>query len=40
MSTDSPTRRVPIEPQRVDAPLTQHAIFLVVTVSDGGIHPR
>jgi putative iron-dependent peroxidase len=35
MSADSTTRRVPIAPQRVDAPLTQHAIFLVVTVGDG-----
>src|SRR5271168_3140702 len=26
--------RVPIEPQRVDAPLTQSATFLVVTIAD------
>lgn len=29
------SRRVPIESQRVDAPLTQSATFLVVSVSDG-----
>ena len=29
------SRRVPIEPQRVDAPLTQSATFLVLTISDG-----
>lgn len=28
------TRRVPIESQRVDAPLTQSAIFLVLTITD------
>jgi porphyrinogen peroxidase len=33
MNTD-PTRRVPIEPQIVDAPLTQSAVFLVLTVAD------
>ncbi|KAI0382354.1 hypothetical protein F5Y04DRAFT_270576 [Hypomontagnella monticulosa] len=27
-------RRVPVEPQRVDAPLTQSATFLVVTIAD------
>jgi putative iron-dependent peroxidase len=29
------SRRVPIEPQRVDAPLTQSATFLVLSVTDG-----
>lgn len=29
------SRRVPIEPQRVDAPLTQSATFLVLTIADG-----
>src|SRR5262249_326213 len=33
MNTD-PTRRVPIEPQSVDAPLTRSAVFLVLTVAD------
>src|SRR5215469_840803 len=28
------SHRVPIEPQRVDAPLTQSATFLVLTVTD------
>ncbi|RDW84255.1 hypothetical protein BP6252_01845 [Coleophoma cylindrospora] len=28
------SRRVPIEPQRVDAPLTQSATFLVLTITD------
>src|SRR2546423_1378192 len=31
----SMSRRVPIEPQRVDAPLTQSATFLVLSVTDG-----
>ncbi len=31
--TDSATRRVPIEPQRVDAPLTSCAIMLTLTVT-------
>jgi len=35
MTADPAARRVPIEPQQVDAPLTQHAIFLVVTIADG-----
>ena len=35
MTTTDPTRRVPIEPQSVDAPLTESAIFLVLTVADG-----
>ncbi|KAA9108533.1 Dyp-type peroxidase [Microbacterium rhizomatis] len=30
----SPSRRVPIEPQSVDAPLTDSAVFLVLTVAD------
>ena len=30
------SHRVPIEPQRVDAPLTQSATFLVLSVIDGG----
>lgn len=30
----SDARRVPIEPQRVDAPLTRSAVFLVLTVRD------
>lgn len=30
----SEARRVPIEPQRVDAPLTRSAVFLVLTVED------
>lgn len=34
MSTHSGGRRVPIESQAVDAPLTSSAIFLVLTVSD------
>ncbi len=34
MSADTSSHRVPIEPQKVDAPLTQHAIFLVLTVRD------
>ena len=34
MSSTSPARRVPIEPQSVDAPLTDSAIFLVLTVVD------
>jgi putative iron-dependent peroxidase len=29
------SRRVPIEPQRVDAPLTQSATFLVLSITDG-----
>ena len=29
------SRRVPIEPQRVDAPLTQSATFLVLSVASG-----
>jgi len=29
------SRRVPIEPQRIDAPLTQSATFLVLSVTDG-----
>lgn len=29
------TRRIPIEPQSVDAPLTQSATFLVLTVAEG-----
>ncbi|KAB5542550.1 hypothetical protein GE09DRAFT_1225472 [Coniochaeta sp. 2T2.1] len=33
MANSSASRRVPIEPQRVDAPLTASAIFLVLTVS-------
>lgn len=33
--SNSPTRRVPIEAQKVDAPLTSSAVFLVVTVNDG-----
>ncbi|KAA0960822.1 Dyp-type peroxidase [Microbacterium sp. ANT_H45B] len=37
MST--PSRRVPIEPQRVDAPLTASATFLVLTVGDGADAP-
>ena len=32
--TDDPSRRVPIEPQQVDAPLTRHAVFLVLSLSD------
>jgi putative iron-dependent peroxidase len=28
--------RVPIEPQSVNAPLSRYAIFLVLTISDGG----
>lgn len=31
---DHPWQRVPIEPQSVDAPLSQAAVFLVVTVAD------
>jgi putative iron-dependent peroxidase len=31
----SETRRVPIAPQSVDAPLTGSAVFLVVTINDG-----
>ncbi|CAM5288213.1 Dyp-type peroxidase [Leifsonia shinshuensis] len=31
---DHPWHRVPIEPQSVDAPLSQAAVFLVVTVAD------
>jgi putative iron-dependent peroxidase len=31
----TPSRRVPIEPQSVDAPLTDSAIFLVLSVADG-----
>ncbi|WP_246159918.1 Dyp-type peroxidase [Microbacterium rhizomatis] len=34
MSMSSPSRRVPIEPQSVDAPLTDSAVFLVLTVAD------
>jgi putative iron-dependent peroxidase len=33
-SGSSADLRVPIEPQRIDAPLTQSAIFLVLTVRD------
>lgn len=32
MSMSTPARRVPIEPQAIDAPLTTSAIFLVMTV--------
>src|ERR1700709_2094121 len=28
------SRRIPIEPQRVDAPLTQSATFLVLSITD------
>jgi putative iron-dependent peroxidase len=34
MSMSTPARRVPIEPQSVDAPLTGSAVFLVLTVAD------
>jgi putative iron-dependent peroxidase len=34
MSTSPPTRRVPIEPQSVEAPLTGSAVFLVLTIGD------
>jgi putative iron-dependent peroxidase len=34
MTTSQPRRRVPIESQSVDAPLTGSAVFLVLTVSD------
>ncbi len=34
MTAEESTRRVPIEPQRVDAPLTQSAIMLSVVVRD------
>ena len=34
MSISTPVRRVPIEPQSVDAPLTGSAVFLVLTVTD------
>ncbi|GAA1918545.1 Dyp-type peroxidase [Microbacterium aoyamense] len=34
MSSSTPARRVPIEPQSVDAPLTDSAIFLVLEVVD------
>src|ERR1700712_3286073 len=34
MSISTPARRVPIEPQSVDAPLTGSAVFLVLTVVD------
>lgn len=35
--SDDVARRVPIEPQRVDAPLTQSAVFLVLTVEDNRV---
>lgn len=34
MTMSTPARRVPIEPQSVDAPLTGSAVFLVLTVDD------